>query len=184
MTRRTRTAREPRRTAEAGPTPPILLDVRRRLLHRLAHPDSRPEPSTGKEIDVHTTTDVLTAGAGPTGSTAAVELARRGIDCRVVGKRLYADEATLTGVGRLCADVRRQTSGQVDSYLALTPDAPVPSQLDPPVDAPGGGFRAGYGVDGSGLHLNRPDGHLGPRSRPIDADALGTRRRLVFGGAR
>ncbi|MER6593276.1 monooxygenase, partial [Micromonospora purpureochromogenes] len=102
---------------------------------------------------------------------------------------LYADKsadlAASTALGKLCADVRRQTSGQVDSYLLLSPDAPVPSLLDPPVvhDAEGA-FRATYGVDGSGLYLIRPDGHVGFRSQPIDADALGKHLQLVFGGAR
>ncbi|MGK5441408.1 hypothetical protein ACSNN7_06210 [Micromonospora sp. URMC 105] len=123
MTRRTLIAREPRRVAEAGPIAPVLLGFRRRLFHRVAHPDSRPEPSTGKEIDVHTTTDVLIAAAEPTGPIAAVEPARRGTGCRVVEQRLPADEGTMTGLGTLCADVRRQTSGQVDSHLLLSTDA-------------------------------------------------------------
>ncbi|WP_406070815.1 FAD-dependent oxidoreductase [Micromonospora sp. NBC_01638] len=96
-----------------------------------------------------------------------------------------ADEGTVTAVGKLCADVRRQTSGQVDIYLLLSPDARVPSLLDPPVVRDtGGGFRAVYGVDGTALYLVRPDGHVGFRSQPIDADALGKHLQLVFGGAR
>ncbi|MFC4147354.1 FAD-dependent oxidoreductase [Micromonospora mangrovi] len=96
-----------------------------------------------------------------------------------------ADAATLAGVRTLCADVRRQTAGQVDVYLLLHPDAPAPAPLDPPVvqDA-GGEFRAAYGVAGSALYLIRPDGHVGFRSQPVDADALGKNLQLVFRGAR
>ncbi|MEU4568935.1 FAD-dependent monooxygenase [Micromonospora sp. NPDC023956] len=99
---------------EAGPIADFLLrDFRRSLFHPVADPDDRPEPrrsderpepirpderpaatrpddrrapGAGKEIDMHSTTEVLIVGAGPTGLTAAVELARRGIDCRVVEK--------------------------------------------------------------------------------------------------
>ncbi|MBM0227094.1 monooxygenase [Micromonospora sicca] len=96
-----------------------------------------------------------------------------------------ADEATVAAVGKLCADVRRQASGQIDVYLLLSPDADAPGLLDPPVvrDA-GGEFRAAYGVAGSALYLVRPDGHVGFRSQPIDADALSKNLQLVFGGAR
>ncbi|WP_231929315.1 FAD-dependent oxidoreductase [Micromonospora inositola] len=96
-----------------------------------------------------------------------------------------ADEGTLTAVGKPCADVRRQAPGQIDVYLLLSPDADAPVLLDPPMvrDA-GGEFRAAYGVAGTALYLVRPDGHIGFRSQPIDADALGKNLQLVFGGAR
>ncbi|WP_319458392.1 FAD-dependent monooxygenase [Micromonospora sp. RTP1Z1] len=96
-----------------------------------------------------------------------------------------ADEAALTAVGTLCADVRRQTSGQIDVYLLLSPDARAPRLLDPPMVRDGEGeFRAAYGLTGTALYLVRPDGHVGFRSQPIDADALSKNLQLVFGGAR
>ncbi|NES15094.1 MULTISPECIES: FAD-dependent monooxygenase [Micromonospora] len=71
---------------EAGPIAPFLLDIRRRLFHAVTDPDSSREPSAGREADVHRTTDVLVVGAGPTGLTVAVELARRGVECQVIDK--------------------------------------------------------------------------------------------------
>lgn len=96
-----------------------------------------------------------------------------------------ADEAVLRGIADLCADVRRQTAGEVDAYLLLSPDAGEPRLLDPPVlcDADGR-FRATYGLTGTGLYLIRPDGHVGFRSQPVDPDALRKHLHLVFGGAR
>ncbi|GAA4571593.1 hypothetical protein GCM10023176_32620 [Micromonospora coerulea] len=96
-----------------------------------------------------------------------------------------ADEGLGTAVGKLCADVRRQASGQIDVYLLLSPDARAPRLLDPPVvrDA-AGEFRAAYGLTGAALYLVRPDGHVGFRSQPIDADALSKNLQLVFGGRR
>ncbi|WAL63433.1 FAD-dependent oxidoreductase [Amycolatopsis cynarae] len=102
---------------------------------------------------------------------------------------LYADasanEAEMAAVEKLCADVRQQTCGEIDVYLVASPDARVPWMLDPPVVRDSEGeFRAAYGVNGTALYLIRPDGQIGFRSRPIDADALGNNLRRVFGGAR
>ncbi|MGW4295637.1 FAD-dependent monooxygenase [Micromonospora chersina] len=96
-----------------------------------------------------------------------------------------ADEAALRAIAELCTDVRRQTAGEVDAYLLLSPDAAEPRLLAPPAlrDADGR-FRAVYGLTGTGLYLIRPDGHVGFRGQPVDPDALRKHLRLVFGGAR
>ncbi len=95
-----------------------------------------------------------------------------------------ANQAAATAVEKLCADVREQASGEIDVYLLFSPDAQVLWRLDPPVVRDNGNeFRAAYGVTGTALYLVRPDGHVGFRSRPIDADALSDNLRLVFGGA-
>ncbi|HKS49977.1 MAG TPA: FAD-dependent oxidoreductase [Amycolatopsis sp.] len=96
-----------------------------------------------------------------------------------------ADEAAVTAVEKLSADVREQASGEIDVYLLLSPEARTPWMLDPPTvrDAEDS-FRAAYGVKGTALYLIRPDGHVGFRSRPIDADALKNHLNLVFGGAK
>jgi 2-polyprenyl-6-methoxyphenol hydroxylase-like FAD-dependent oxidoreductase/heme-degrading monooxygenase HmoA len=102
---------------------------------------------------------------------------------------LYADrsagEAAVAAVEKLCADVRGLASGEIDVYLLLSPDAQAPWMLDPPVlrdDA--GEFRAAYGVTGTAAYLVRPDGQVGFRSQPIDADALRKNLSLVFGCAK
>ena len=96
-----------------------------------------------------------------------------------------ADDGAVSAVEKMYADVRRQASGEIDVYLLVSPDARVPRMLNPPVVQDSGGeFRAAYGVTGTALHLVRPDGQVGFRSQPIDADALSKNLQLVFGGAR
>ncbi|MEU2611042.1 FAD-dependent oxidoreductase [Micromonospora sp. NPDC007271] len=96
-----------------------------------------------------------------------------------------ADEGTLAALEKLYADVHRQASEEIDGYLLLSPDARAPRLLAPPVVRDTGGeFRTAYGVRGAALYLVRPDGHVGFRSQPIDADALRKHLHLVFGGAR
>jgi 2-polyprenyl-6-methoxyphenol hydroxylase-like FAD-dependent oxidoreductase/heme-degrading monooxygenase HmoA len=96
-----------------------------------------------------------------------------------------ADESSLATVEKLSGDVRELTGGEIDVYLVCSPDARVPWMLDPPVVRDNGGqFRATYGVAGMALYLLRPDGHVGFRALPIDADALRANLRRVFGGAK
>ncbi|GAB3809753.1 hypothetical protein GCM10027605_46070 [Micromonospora zhanjiangensis] len=95
---------------EAGPIAPFLIEFRRRMFHHLPqaekNPPTRPadgrEPGTDKESDVHTTTDVLIVGAGPTGLTVAVELARRGVDCRLIEKQAVPPGQADKAIGIHC----------------------------------------------------------------------------------
>ncbi|MCI4065670.1 FAD-dependent oxidoreductase [Micromonospora sp. R77] len=173
-------------------------DLKRQFLQEmsmlLSYADS---PLVGESLSAP---DALRAGPGPGDRAPDVGgLRRRGVRHPLrlpdltagTGHTLLiyadgsADAAALASIGTLCADVRRWTAGQIDVYLLLDPAAPEPALFDPPVvrDADGE-FRAAYGVTGSALYLIRPDGHVGFRSRPIDADALGKNLQLVFGGAR
>ncbi|MFD2415989.1 FAD-dependent monooxygenase [Amycolatopsis pigmentata] len=94
-----------------------------------------------------------------------------------------ADESSLAAVEKLTADIRELTCGELNVYLVCSPDTRVPWMLDPPVVRDNGGqFRATYGVAGMALYLVRPDGHVGFRALPIDADALRANLQGVFGG--
>ncbi|MFE9689228.1 FAD-dependent oxidoreductase [Micromonospora sp. NPDC005806] len=113
------------------------------------------------------------------------DLTRGGRHTLLVYADASADDAALTAVAELCADLHGQASGEIDVYLLLSPDAPTPRLPAPPVvvDADNG-FRATYGVAGTALYLVRPDGHVGFRSQPIDGDGLRKHLHLVFGGTR
>lgn len=94
-----------------------------------------------------------------------------------------ADEATVATVEKLAADVRQQAYGEVEVYLLLSPDAAAPSAQHPPVVRDtDGAFRAGYGVTGAAAYLIRPDGYVGFRSRPVDAEALREHLQQTFDG--
>lgn len=107
--------REPKHTDKTGPMIPFLQRAfTRRVFDIIARP---PESVAAQEVTMSstitpstasstppttmqplvTTTDVLVVGAGPTGLTLAVELARRGVGAVVVDKRpgpnLHADKA-------------------------------------------------------------------------------------------
>ncbi|MFY1635038.1 FAD-dependent monooxygenase [Solwaraspora sp. WMMB335] len=139
-------------------------------------------------------------GAGPAPGDRAPDVA--GLHRRGVGHPLrlheliggtrhtllvYADasagEAEVAAVEKLATDVREQSAGEVDSYLLLSPDVAAPPMPSPPVlrDTVGE-FRTAYDVCGTALYLIRPDGHVGFRSRPVDAEALRANLHQVFGG--
>ena len=95
-----------------------------------------------------------------------------------------ADDAARSALARASGELRRQAAGEVDAYLLLSADAPEPREPGAPVlrDA-GDAFRYSYDVTGTAAYLIRPDGHVGFRSQPVDADALGKNLHLVLGGA-
>ncbi|MFY1694348.1 FAD-dependent monooxygenase [Solwaraspora sp. WMMA2101] len=99
---------------------------------------------------------------------------------------LYADstdETTLALVDKIGTDVRDQAYGEVEVYLIVGPDAATPSLPHPPVVRDtDGAVRTRYGITGAAAYLIRPDGHVGFRSQPIDAEALRHHLHLVFGG--
>lgn len=173
-------------------------DLKRQFLQEMSMLLSySSSPLVGQSV---TTPEALAAGPGPGDRAPDVGgLYRRGVGHLLRLRDLtrgtrytllvYADrtasEAAVMAVEKLCADVRQQAFGEIDVYLLLDADARVPWLLDPPVirdDA--GEFRAAYGVDGTALYLIRPDGHVGFRSQPIDADALRANLQLTFGGTR
>ena len=90
---------------------------------------------------------------------------------------IYADasvaESDLPRLEELADHLREQCAGQLNAYLLLSPDAPMPGLLGLPVlrDADDE-FRIAYGLTGVGAYLVRPDGHVGFRCAPVAEGAL------------
>ncbi|MEH1125639.1 FAD-dependent oxidoreductase [Micromonospora sp. CPCC 206061] len=61
-----------------------------------------PVPQVVEGSTVDSSTDVLVVGAGPAGLTAAIELARRGIACRIIDKRPDAAGTADKAIGVQC----------------------------------------------------------------------------------
>jgi 2-polyprenyl-6-methoxyphenol hydroxylase-like FAD-dependent oxidoreductase/heme-degrading monooxygenase HmoA len=98
---------------------------------------------------------------------------------------IYADESAseeqLVGTEKLARSVREQGRGQVNVYLVLSPQAPKPVVLDPPVVYDTAGqFRAAYSTMGYAAYVVRPDGLVGFRTQPVDSEALRENLRTVF----
>ena len=95
---------------------------------------------------------------------------------------LYADrtatEEDLLATEKIAAEARELAHGQLDVYLVAGPDTRLAMTPDPPVIwDEAGEFRCVYHVSGTAAYLVRPDGHVGFRSQPFDAEAL--RRHLA-----
>ena len=98
---------------------------------------------------------------------------------------LYADasvaESEVFRFQTLADSLRELDAGQLNTYLLLSPEAPMPARLGLPVlrDADDQ-FRVAYGVTGASAYLIRPDGHVGFRSSPVEATALHKHLEGVF----
>lgn len=115
-----------------------------------------------------TDTEALIAGAGPVGLTAALELSRRGVACRLVDIEELADTA------------RGVAHGQLTCYCVL-PEGVDAGPLPLPVLRDSRGeFRERYGTGGSDAFLVRPDGYLGARVSPAAQGPLSAALTRVF----
>jgi 2-polyprenyl-6-methoxyphenol hydroxylase-like FAD-dependent oxidoreductase/heme-degrading monooxygenase HmoA len=90
---------------------------------------------------------------------------------------VYADATsradTFNECEKLAAKVRDRSPELGNVYIVTSPDATVPPELAHAVFRDtDGAFRAAYGLAGAGAYLIRPDGHVGFRCSPIDAEAL------------
>jgi 2-polyprenyl-6-methoxyphenol hydroxylase-like FAD-dependent oxidoreductase/quinol monooxygenase YgiN len=98
---------------------------------------------------------------------------------------LYADasvaEEDVLHLEALAGSLRELCAGQLNAYVLLSPEAPMPAGLGLPVlrDADDQ-FRVAYGVTGASAYLIRPDGHVGFRSSPVAATALRKHLEGVF----
>jgi pentachlorophenol monooxygenase len=89
---------------------------------------------------------------------------------------LYADATAgrdeLRGFEGIAAAARERCRGRLRTYAVLAPDVDRVGVALPVVGDAEGTFRAAYGVSGAGVYLVRPDGYVGYRAKPPDADRL------------
>ncbi|MFV2106145.1 FAD-dependent monooxygenase [Micromonospora sp. LOL_015] len=81
--------------AEAGPIAEFLVGIRPRIFHP-ADPSNDPPAAPARS------TDVLVVGAGPTGLTTAIELARRGVDCQIIDRLTSPPDQADKAIGVHC----------------------------------------------------------------------------------
>jgi 2-polyprenyl-6-methoxyphenol hydroxylase-like FAD-dependent oxidoreductase/heme-degrading monooxygenase HmoA len=98
---------------------------------------------------------------------------------------LYVDASVRAGdivqTAKLAAEVRRQSSGEVDTYVIASTDAQIPGDLGMPVlwDTDGN-FRSAYDAQGVTTYLIRPDGHVGYRSAEATLSGISEHLRHIF----
>jgi 2-polyprenyl-6-methoxyphenol hydroxylase-like FAD-dependent oxidoreductase/heme-degrading monooxygenase HmoA len=111
-------ADDPSHMDQTAPLLPYLLESFERKIHQivarpeappaLAAASTAPTPAAaitagaGRSTMDPASTEVLIVGAGPTGLTAAIELARRGIACRIIDKRAEPSSAADKAIGIQC----------------------------------------------------------------------------------
>ena len=79
--------RDPKHIEKTGPMVTFLArDMERRIQHIAAVPGEISHIAEPEEAGVKSTVDVVVVGAGPSGLTTAIELARRGVAVRVLDK--------------------------------------------------------------------------------------------------
>ena len=98
---------------------------------------------------------------------------------------IYADaslpDSEFARLEELADALREQCAGEINAYLLLSPDAPMPALLGLPVlrDADDQ-FRTAYGLTGVAAYVVRPDGHVGFRCSPVAETALREHLAAVF----
>ena len=108
-------ADDPSHMDQTAPLLPYLLESFERKIHQIVvRPEAARGPGGargargdhgGRRSSPRWTpgrTDVLIVGAGPTGLTAAIELARRGVACRIIDRRAEPSSAADKAIGIQC----------------------------------------------------------------------------------